>query len=467
MAFLLDRAQVPISGGALQILAAAVRDAPVPSPRLARIADFERERYVRKPGAPRLCVAVDESGLELRPRTWARGSWQLARRILSPDVAAIWDLRLAFLALELSRESSASQPSELLDLGQIAAERALGPLAPDELESRVLAALHNRDATRATAHQISAEKRLSGDPSFSSFESYFGRTRSKALGADRPPEMRTTNNEDEGVTLVRLVETRAGSIEKAVEVMAYIQEWAELRDELGRVPDHSQYARRYDCDLRVASTRARLFQQTFPQETDPARIVDFLKLENPGALFMRALTMSVVDLRETSHPPADVFVEGDPTGRWSVWTDKRLRSSHRSKSEAVAAARSIVRSEDGVLHIADRSRQLVQRDAVSVEMPDPASFRRKAASLFQDAPNENGVLVQVKSTNWDALPADRVVDNARRHVNQIQEMSERQGATREVSALILQYPQRPSTPGLAEEIEALLVNDGCEVLWGR
>lgn len=123
--------------------------------------------------------------------------------------------------------------------------------------------------------------------------------------------------------------------------MAYIREWAELGDELGQAPDHSQYARRYGCDLPVASTRARLFQQAFPRETDPAQIVDFLKLENPGALFMRTLTMSVVDLRETSHPPVDVFVEGDRGGTWAVWTNERLRSSHRSKAEAVAAARSL------------------------------------------------------------------------------------------------------------------------------
>lgn len=465
MALLLDRAQVPIPGRALQTLAAVVRDAPVPSPRLARIAAFERERYVRRPGAPRLCVALDENGLELRPRVWARGAWHLARRVRTRDVADIWDLRLALLALELSRDSSASQASEVLDVGRIAAERALGPLAPDELEARLLTSLPSRDATRASAHQISAEKNLSRDPSFSSFESYFGRTRSKVFRTNRPPDLRTAGEEDGGVTFARLVATRAGSLEKAVEVMAYIQEWADLRDELGQIPDHSQYAQRYGCDLPVVSARARLFQQAFPRETDPARIVEFLTVENPGARFIRTLTMPVIDLRETRHPPVDVFVEADPAGRWAVWTNERLHSSHRSKAEAVAAARSLARAKDGVLHVADRSRQLVQRSAASVERPDPVSFRRKAASLFVDAQDEIGVLVQVKSTNWDALPRDRVIDNARRHAIQIQEMSKHQRATREVSALVLQYPQRPNTPGLAEEIEAFLTANGCEVLW--
>jgi hypothetical protein len=466
MALLLDRAQVPIPGGALQTLAAIVRDAPVPSPRLARIAAFERERYVRKPGAPRLCVVLDEDGLELRPRVWARGVWRLARRVRSPDAVAAWDCRLALLALELSQESSASQASEVLDLGRMAAERALGPLATGELESRLLTALRNWDAAGATTQQTSSEESLRRDPSFSSFESYFGRTRSKVLSPKRPPDLRTTGEDEEGVSFARLVATRAGGIDRAAEILAYIQEWAELRDQLGQVPDRSQYAQRYGCDLSVVSTRARLFRRAFPREIDPARIVDFLKCENPRALFTRALTMPVVDLRAVSHPPVDVFVADDRTGRWAVWTNERLRSSHKSKAEAVAAARLLARSEDGVLHIADRSRELIRRDAVSAATPDPVSFRRRAASLFQDAPNENGVLVQVKSTNWDALPRDRAIDNARRHANQILEMSKRQGATREVSALILQYPQRPSTPGLAEEIEAFLTRSGCEVLWG-
>jgi hypothetical protein len=60
-------------------------------------------------------------------------------------------------------------------------------------------------------------------------------------------------------------------------------------------------------------------------------------------------------------------------------------------------------------------------------MPDLVSFRRKAASLFHDAPKEKWDSGSAEVHQLDAPLADRVADNVRRHVNQIQAMSERQG----------------------------------------
>src|SRR4051794_35274407 len=104
LAALLDRAQVPLPGRTLRAMAAAVRGQSIDAGRLTRIAAFERERFVRNSNPPRLCVAIDEHGVELRPRVWARGQWRLARRIATDDVRVAWDAQAALLALELRKQ---------------------------------------------------------------------------------------------------------------------------------------------------------------------------------------------------------------------------------------------------------------------------------------------------------------------------------------------------------------------------
>jgi hypothetical protein len=468
---LLDRARVPISGAALQTLVAAVRGAPVPSQRLARIAGFERERYIRTARdrtPPRLCAALDEHGLELRPRVWARGDWRLARRILTPDVAPTWDAQLALLALELDKQQSGSTP-ELLELARVHATRALGSLTevhPKELEPRLLATLPSLGSAAHTGQQAAAEKSLNEDASFSGFDSYFGRTRPRIATSDNgPKDLRSTTDAEGGIAFARLVADRVGSIDVAIEIMAYIQEWTHLRDELGRPPDSAQYAQRFGCSLSTAHARQRSFQLAFPGESDPSGIADFLRRRRPGALFARALSIPVIDLRNNENISGEVLVEVDADRRWAVRSE--LHSTYPTKADATAAARMLARlAGGGEVRIEDRSGRLIQRNVVSPEPAESEGSSQRPDLPIRDPSSNRTVLVECKSTNWDALSPDRVVDNARRHIRQIETLGKQQARTREIAALVLQYPKRPSTPGRAEEVESLLTRSGCEVVWG-
>jgi hypothetical protein len=75
---------------------------------------------------------------------------------------------------------------------------------------------------------------------------------------------------------------------------------------------------------------------------------------------------------------------------------------------------------------------------------------------------------EVKHTDWDAMRPHRVVPNARRHGRQLWRYLEAPevGAVGEAwIQMFVEYPQRPSTPGRAEIIEAVLAEFGVTVSW--
>jgi hypothetical protein len=57
----------------------------VTAEQLGRLAAYERHDFARTRMPPRLCSAIDPSGVALNPRWWVRGDWRLERRILTPD----------------------------------------------------------------------------------------------------------------------------------------------------------------------------------------------------------------------------------------------------------------------------------------------------------------------------------------------------------------------------------------------
>jgi hypothetical protein len=80
------------------------------------------------------------------------------------------------------------------------------------------------------------------------------------------------------------------------------------------------------------------------------------------------------------------------------------------------------------------------------------------------------VIIEIKGTDWDAIPANRVVRNLRRHLHQLQayldtaiediETGQWEGI---VGALL--YPARPADAKTLATIEALAGEQAIQVIW--
>ena len=79
----------------------------------------------------------------------------------------------------------------------------------------------------------------------------------------------------EGTPFIDYVQARVGR-RPAQRVLAFIQEWDVLADELGREPTLEEYQRRWQMSRATAYNDQRLFQQAFPGERTPRRILDAL-----------------------------------------------------------------------------------------------------------------------------------------------------------------------------------------------
>jgi hypothetical protein len=81
------------------------------------------------------------------------------------------------------------------------------------------------------------------------------------------------------------------------------------------------------------------------------------------------------------------------------------------------------------------------------------------------------VIIEIKGTSWDTIPAERVRPNLRRHLRQLQgylntateEMDAGQWPGGIAGALL--YPARPSRAATAEMIEALAGEQAIMVTW--
>jgi hypothetical protein len=78
-----------------------------------------------------------------------------------------------------------------------------------------------------------------------------------------------------GVPFIDYVQARVGR-RSAQRVLAYIQEWDVLADELGAEPTLQQYQERWKMSRATAYNDQRLFQQAFPDERTPRHILDSL-----------------------------------------------------------------------------------------------------------------------------------------------------------------------------------------------
>jgi hypothetical protein len=78
----------------------------------------------------------------------------------------------------------------------------------------------------------------------------------------------------EGATLVDVINERVGQ-RPGMRLIAFLQAWDLLRDELGRAPSVDEYAKRFGLTAPTAYRDRKLFEEAFPNQT-PDMVLDML-----------------------------------------------------------------------------------------------------------------------------------------------------------------------------------------------
>jgi hypothetical protein len=75
------------------------------------------------------------------------------------------------------------------------------------------------------------------------------------------------------VTLFEAARQRVG-IRRAAQALAFMMQWAMVRDELGREPSLDEYREFWKVGRSTAFREQAQFRQAFPGETSPSRLLD-------------------------------------------------------------------------------------------------------------------------------------------------------------------------------------------------
>jgi hypothetical protein len=317
IASILADALIPLPNEVVRVLAIERTERPVSAEQLARVAAYEREAFLRTRMPPLLCSVIDRGAVALRPRVWALGDWRLARRIATPDVQPLWQGGLALGLLEqiLLRFPPASE--QLRRQALEAAARVLGPVAAympgdrgqwEELRDLVAEKAYNHNPAGHTGQQLEAERALlAHEPQIGAVNLYFGLELSALT---RPPsapaKLRLASAGETGTSFDRVVSDRLGGDEERTRaLLAYLQGWSFLRDELRRAPSSSEYADRWRYDQASVRSEEALFATAFPEEDSPERLVALLEDGLPQSGQPARMTgVKVIDSAEPSAAPA-------------------------------------------------------------------------------------------------------------------------------------------------------------------
>lgn len=312
---LLDAAQVPLPSATVRALASVLRGEEVPPERLGRLAAGERDRYLRTSGPPRLCAAVDARGVALVPRVWARGTWRTARRIRTDDVATDWLTGAAAFVCAVALQTRpagipARERLSLLVADLAASVLPVGivhaPTTLDEwraLHSNLLERLPGPGVAQPTTAQLEAEQRFQASHAVTGYATYFGLE--QPLDDISVPAGSISAPVGEGARPLEdaIHELAFRDDDFVRDVMAYIQEWGQLHDQIGRAPSTAEYAERWGVSAAVARDRAESFADLFDVQT-PAGIWRVLHEQVPTPAAMRPHRIAVANL--------------DRHGRWGL-----------------------------------------------------------------------------------------------------------------------------------------------------
>jgi hypothetical protein len=300
----LARIGFPVPTTALRALVGSERGEALPAERLGRVLGYERERFLAHRGAPRIVVAITPDAKPMRPQHLADGDWRLSRRIITKDAlpgqAAALGVRLCQRAEEAPHARALLWPHV-----QEAAQTAFGWTSVGDADWADLYPKFLRAQPHSigspTAEQSDAEKALNAQQ-VSGLVNFFGSDEA-VVTATALSTLRAPAPGEHGEALDDLVRTRAGSPEIAREVLAFIQEWGHVADELrragiDRTATIEDYIQRWNVSDGEAANRLSLFRQIFPNENDP------------GALWR--LLWDMVPSSDATHAPAFVRLISQP-----------------------------------------------------------------------------------------------------------------------------------------------------------
>ena len=80
--------------------------------------------------------------------------------------------------------------------------------------------------------------------------------------------------DNDGATIADVINERVGQ-RRGTRLVAFLQAWDLLRDELGRAPNIDEYARRFGLTAPTAYRDRKLFEEAFPGHT-PEDVLDML-----------------------------------------------------------------------------------------------------------------------------------------------------------------------------------------------
>jgi hypothetical protein len=317
IASILDEALIPLPNEVVRVLAIERTERPVSAEQLARVAAYEREAFLRTRMPPLLCSVIDRGAVALRPRVWALGDWRLARRIATPDVQPLWQGGLALELLKQILERFPPASEQLRRQALEAAVRVLGPVAAympgdrhqwEELRTLVAEKAYNHNPAGQTGQQLEAEGALlAHDPQIGAANLYFGLELSALT---RPPsapaKLRLASAGETGTSFDRVVRDRFGGDEDQTRaLLAYLQGWSFVRDELGRAPSSIEYADHWRYDQAAVKAEEALFAAAFPEEDLPERLIALLEEGLPRSGQLVQMTgVKVIDSAEPSAAPA-------------------------------------------------------------------------------------------------------------------------------------------------------------------
>ena len=304
---------MPAPVTALRALAGVARGEPIPAERMGRLMSYERERFERERQPPRLAVGLAADGTPAQPPHLALGSWRLASRLVVDDAITGHAAALGIRLCERAARVDPALAVQLVPAAVRAAEAVLGPGARqrplsaardwEELRFELLAARPANGMIGITTMQHEAEARLRAIqiPGISEF---FGAE--APLGVTRPPsQLRRPLPGEKGETFDDLLRRRAGESQAARDVLAFVQEWGRLADELDRPVTRTDYIDRWGVSAPEAARRLELFHRVLPYEPDPGPLWELLwegarrhPEQDGGAEFVRRTSRELVDTYE-------------------------------------------------------------------------------------------------------------------------------------------------------------------------
>jgi hypothetical protein len=350
--------QTPVPTGVVRVVASSRSGRPVTAESLSRLAAGQRDAFLRTRRPPLLCHALGAGGEALTPRVWAMADWRAGRRLVTPDSEQGWR---ALLALGLLGEVERSDPSEdhLVRTALHVTASLLGPAGgyrPDsdsgwqELRRQVAQRLPQAGVDSLTREQRDAEERLKDA---AAVVAYFGRTvgEEEADGA-AAPLVRLARAGEKGEPFDQVLRRRlGGDPESHSVVVAYLQGFSFVVDEIGRAPSSEEFADFWHFDLPSVRRDESAFARAFPEERGPARLVRMLE----DGLPRRGALRSLLDTPVIDPAPPSGEVALAPGQRWVSPDGDEILTMIEVEGDQLVGGRHDRRSGTSALWVGSRS----------------------------------------------------------------------------------------------------------------